>query len=481
MARIGGWREIVTLATPVVISKLSFTAMGIVDTAMVGRLGPAEQGAVGLGTTLMFTLYVFGLGLIGVVNTYVSQHHGAGQPRECGVALGQGVRMAVVVGAVTWGVLMLAAPAFLWVGLGQSISELSYRYLFFRGLGVAGVFGYWAYNGYLEGLGHTRTPMMITIAANALNIVLDYVLIFGIGPIPAMGIDGAGLATALCNLFMLACFVGVVHGRPLYRAFGAAEILQPARWAAMRRMIRVGLPMGFQFFFEIGAFLVMTIVIGWLGEVALAANQVVLRLMSISFMTAWGISVAATTLVGRHQGEGEPDLAAAAGRRALVLFLFVAAGCGALFTGLPWPLVRLFSPYEAVQAAAAPLLLTAALFQVFDGVNMVSYGALRGAGDTRWPLMAVICVSWGLGIPLTYALAIHAELGVQGAWYASTIMIAIQASLLYGRFRGGRWRSIRLVQPRGPVAPATPRLEIRAATGSGEFPHPAEDASGIGH
>ncbi len=469
MSRGSGWRTIIVLATPVVISKLSFTAMGIVDTAMVGHLGAAEQGAVGLATTLMFTLYVFGLGLVGVVNTYVSQHHGAGKPERCGADLGAGLRMAVVVGSVTWGVLMLSAPAFHWAGLGEATCELGYRYLFFRGLGIAGVFGYWAYNGYMEGLGHTRAPMLITIAANVVNIVLDYALIFGIGPIPAMGVDGAGLATALSNLFMLGCFVAMIHGRPMYRRFGAAEVMKAVPWTRMREMVRVGLPMGFQFFFEVGAFLGMTIVIGWLGDVALAANQVALRLMSISFMTAWGIGIVATTLVGRHQGEGEPELAALAGRRTIALFLMVGVACALLFNLAPWSLVRLFSPYVEVQQVAVQLLLVAAVFQMFDGVNMVSYGALKGAGDTRWPLYAVICVSWGVGLPLTYLLAIPLGWGVVGAWIASTVMIGMEAILLFGRFHSGRWKSIRLVDDDQPEPPATPRLDARGPTKTGEI------------
>ena len=466
MSRGSGWRAIIVLATPVVISKLSFTAMGIVDTAMVGHLGPTEQGAVGLATTLMFTLYVFGLGLVGVVNTYVSQHHGAGKPERCGEDLGAGLRMAVVVASVTWGVLMLSAPTFKWVGLGEGISELGYRYLFFRGLGIAGVFGYWAYNGYMEGLGHTRTPMLITIAANIVNICLDYALIFGIGPIPAMGVDGAGLATGLSNLFMLGCFVAVVHGRPLYKEFGAARVAAAVRWSRLKDMVRVGLPMGFQFFIEVGAFLVMTIIIGWLGDVALAANQVALRLMSISFMTAWGIGIAATTLVGRHQGEGRPDLAMLAGRRTIALFLVVGTFCALLYNAAPWQLVGLFSPYPEVQQAAVQLLIIAAIFQMFDGINMVSYGALKGAGDTRWPLIAVTCVSWGIGIPLTFALAFPAGLGIAGAWIASTVMIALEAALLYGRFHGGRWKTIQLVDSDPADPPATPRLDTRGASGT---------------
>ena len=224
------WREVISLAAPVVISKLSFTAMGLVDTAMVGRLGATFQAAVGIATTYMFTLCVFGLGSIGVINTFVSQHHGADQPRMCGIVLGHGLRLTAAIAAITWLILLLFAPLFGWVGLSDGVATAGYTYLFHRILGLPGVMGYWAYNAYLEGLGKTRTPMLISLVANLLNVALDYVLIFGLGPIDAMGVEGAGLATAISNLFMFGCFLVVVHRRRNpYRRFGANAISSPMR------------------------------------------------------------------------------------------------------------------------------------------------------------------------------------------------------------------------------------------------------------
>ncbi len=446
MRRYDGWREIIALATPVVISKLSFTAMGMVDTAMVGRIGATEQGAVGLATTYMFTLYVFGLGLLGVINTFVSQHHGAGQPRKCGLVLGQGLRIAVIVGAITMAALLLSAPLFRWAGLSEGVCENGYTYMFFRMLGLPGVFGFWAYNAFMEGLGKTRTAMKITVLGNLVNIVADYVLIFGMGPIPAMGVAGAGLATAASNMFMLGCFVWVVHRKDgAFRGFGIREISRSPQWKTLGKMIRIGLPMGLQFFLEIGAFLIFSVMIGWVGDVSLAANQVALRLMSFSFMTIWGISTAATTLVGRNQGEGHPQRAQLAGNRCLLLAMGFTGLCALAFAGVPGLLVRVFTPFEHVAVMAIPLMYVAAVFQVFDGLNGVSYGALRGAGDTRWPMWAVILINWFIGIPMVYALTIPAGLGVTGAWLGMTVMMSIQGTALLIRFRLGSWKTLRLV------------------------------------
>ncbi len=445
------WREIILLAAPVVISKLSFTAMGLVDTAMVGRLGATAQGAVGLAHTWIFTLAVLGLGLLGVVNTFVSQHHGAGQPRECGRILGQGVRVAVLVGGATLALLYLSTPLFHLVGLGPAVADLASVYMACRLIGFPGVFGYWVYNGFLEGLGRTRTPMIIALVANGVNILLDWLLIFGPGPFPAMGVAGAGLATALSNLFMLAAFVIVVHAPKgdYARSFGARRVHEPLDLELTTRMLRVGLPMGVQFFMEVGAYMVFTIFIGWVGAAALAANQVTLRLMSISFMSTWGIGIAATTLVGRHLGEGRPDVAAAAGQRTLTLGLLTTAGCAVAFVVLARPLASLFSTDPEVIRIAVLLLPVAAAYQIFDGVNMVSYGALRGAGDTRWPMWAVAAMSWGVGIPLVYALTLPLGLGVFGAWLGTLTMVAGMAVLLWGRFKLGRWQQHSVVRSAG--------------------------------
>ncbi len=443
------WMEIISLATPVVISKLSFTAMALVDTAMVGRLGASEQAAVGIATTFLFTVYVFGLGLISSVNTLVSQHHGAGQPERCGIILGHGLRLSTIIGVVTFAVLALSRPAFSWAGLSEAVAESGYAYLLFRIFGLFGVFWYWTYNAFFEGIGQTRTPMVIALVANVINIVLDYVLIFGLGPIPAMGVQGAGLATALSNLFMLACFVFVVHRRRSpYRRFGTNRLFVPVEWPLMRKMVRLGVPMGGQFFAEIGAFLVFSVFVGWVSDEALAAHQVALRLWSVSFMTAWGISIAATTLVGRHQGAGKSELAFAVGMRSLVLTLGFTALVGAVYMAIPGILSAAFTAFADVARIATVLMYVCAINQVFDGINIVAYGALKGAGDTSWPLRLVVLTNWGLGVPLVYLLTIVVGLGPLGTWFGIMAVLGCQAMAMFLRFKGGKWREIRLVEDR---------------------------------
>lgn len=445
------WKEIVAIATPVVISKLSFTFMGLVDTAMVGRLGPSEQAAVGIATTYMFTLYVLGLGIIGVVNTLVAQYTGAGQPERCGAVLQHGLRLATAMAALTWLALFYSRPLFHLAGLSESVCRFGYGYLMFRIVGLFGVFWYWTYNAFLEGLGRTRTAMWIIVAGNLFNIGADYALIFGLGPVPAMGVEGAGLATGLANLFIFGCFAGVVHRRsgPYREGYGLGTYPAPVEWPLLGRMLRLGFPMGAQFFLEVGAYLVFSVLVGWVSDTALAANQVALRVMSISFMTAFGIGTAATTLVGQHQGERRSDLAKAAGRRSVILMVGYSLACGVLFVAAPRMLAGVFTTAGEVIDTTVSLLYVAALFQIFDGVNMVGYSALKGAGDTEWPLWVVAAVHWCLGIPLVYTLTILLGYGALGTWIGMCAMMLVQAGLILYRFESGKWTSLRLVESPG--------------------------------
>jgi len=440
------WKELLLLAYPVVISKLSFTLMGIVDTAMVGHLSADEQAAAGFAVVYLFTLYVFGLGLITSVNTLVSQNEGAGRPGKCREVLNNGLFLAFLMGGITWVGILLSKPVFSAMGLNEDLCDHAYTYLFYRSFGILGVFGYWVYNSFYEGIGKTRMPMVITLAANGLNIILDYGLIFGIGPIAALGLKGAGLATALCNLFMFATIAFLFHrDRQINERYKRRENMGFLNLAVQKTMVRLGLPMGAQMFLEVGAFLAFTTIAGWAGNLELAASQIAMRIMSVTFMTAWGISIATTTLVGRHQGEERSDLATNAVKRSLLLTgawgLLVAA---IMILGKHF-LIPLFTPFANVQETTMAIIGVASCFAVFDSINLVSYGALRGAGDTVWPLYNVAIMHWLVGIPLVYWLTIPHGLGAYGNWLGMAIMMAVQATLMMARVKSGKWKVIKLV------------------------------------
>ncbi|MBN2717424.1 MAG: MATE family efflux transporter [Deltaproteobacteria bacterium] len=446
MLRWDKWKELLRLAFPVVISKLSFTFMGLVDTAMVGHLGADEQAAAGFAVVYLFTLYVFGLGTITSVNTLVSQNDGAGNFGRCWQVVRNGLFVSIAMGGITWAALLMSKPVFHMLGLNAALCDMAYDYLFYRSFGILGVFGYWVYNSFYEGIGKTRIPMIVTLWANVMNIVFDYGLIFGIGPLPAMGLKGAGLATALCNLFMFGLLALLLQrNKTIARKYRTATKAPSLEWALQRKMIRLGLPMGAQMFLEVGAFLAFTTFAGWAGNTELAASQIAMRIMSITFMSAWGVSIATTTQVGRHQGENRTDLAALAVGRSLLLVcagsLLVAAVC---IFGRNL-IIPLFTPVAEVQKIALQLIAVASLFAIFDGVNMVSYGALRGAGDTVWPLYNVGIMHWLVGIPLVYALTIPMHMGAFGNWLGMAIMMCVQAILMVYRVKSGKWKQIRLV------------------------------------
>ncbi|MBN2530613.1 MAG: MATE family efflux transporter [Deltaproteobacteria bacterium] len=440
------WKELLALAGPVVVSKLSFTMMGIVDTAMVGHLGATEQAAAGFAVVYLFTLYVFGLGIITSVNTLVSQNEGAGRSHQSWKICTNGLVISLVLGLVTWGALLISKPFFKMMGLNSTLCLKAYEYLFYRSFGILSVFGYWVYNSFYEGIGNTRIPMLVTIGANVLNIILDYALIFGIGPIEPLGLRGAGLATALCNLTMFATLALLLHhDRTIAKRYSNRSGSKWLDLSILRRMIRLGLPMGAQMFLEVGAFLAFTTIAGWAGNIELAASQIAMRIMSISFMTAWGISIATTTLVGRHQGERRSDLAQSAVIRSLTLVVGFSLLVAAMMIALKHTMVTWFTPFPAVQELAVPVIWAASLFAIFDSINLVSYGALRGAGDTVWPLYNVAVMHWIVGIPLVYVLTIPLQMGAFGNWLGMSIMMFLQATLMLYRVKSGRWKAIKLV------------------------------------
>jgi len=409
------WQEIIFLAAPVVISKLSFTIMGLVDIAMVGKLGATEQGGVGIATTFLITIYVLGLGMITVVNSFVSQYRGAQKPDLCGQVLNNALFLAVIIGFFNMAFLIASEPLFLLSGLSEGVSKASYDYIFFRALGTPAVFIYFSYNSYIEGVGKTQITMKISLIANIVNIIGDYIFIFGWGIIPPMGVKGAAIATALSNTFILLCLMWTVHKPGSYfKEFGNRYIFKPLQWTMIKKLITVGSPVGMQYFMQHSAVLLCNIFVGQVGDIDLAASQVTMRIMSISFMTAWGISIATTTLVGKYQGMGNQRKAYYIGLHANALALIFTVFCSTLFMLIPEVFVQVFSSSKKIIKLASILLRIAAFFQIFDSISLVSSGALKGAGDTMWPFKTNSAINWFIGVPLVYIFTIKAELG--GHW-----------------------------------------------------------------
>jgi len=439
----GGLREVIELAYPVILTQISIVTMQMVDSAMVGRLGAAELAAVGFGGIWMWTFMCFFVGTATGVQTFVSQHHGADEVQRCGGWAWQGLYSVVPLTALASISLLLAAgPLVAWLDPAEGIGPLATDYLRARALGNIGLAAAVSLSSFFRGIGDTRTPLYTTLAANAINAVLDYGLIFGALGLPEWGVLGAGLATAIAEWVYFVALLFFFLRRQVAREYVTARIAPAA--SQIRRLLNVGFPIGAQWWLEMTSFAAFSTLVARMGNAEMAASQAFVVLLSISFMQAIGLSIAVSTLVGRYIGARDMASVERSYRSGAVLCLILAGAIAALFIAVPASLLRIFTDDPRVLALGGPLLMVGAAFQIFDALSILSDGALRGAGDTHWPMMARFLLSWGVFLPLSYLLGFHLEGGLTWAWVGGLVYIVLLSATLAYRFRSGAWQSVRI-------------------------------------
>jgi MATE family multidrug resistance protein len=436
-------REVALLAYPIVLAQLSQTTMHLVDSIFVGRLGAAQLGALGFAGVWLWTVFCIFSGAATGVQTFVSQAHGAGDERDCGRWAWQGLYALVPSAAlVLFGFAALAGPLFGALGTTPEVREFGLAYVRTRPLGFTGLAVWLVLAAFFRGLGDTRTPLVATIVANVVNAVLAYGLVLGRLGLPAWGIAGAGVATSIAE-WVGAAVLAAAFARPaVARAFATGPV-RPA-WSAIRRFLRTGAPIGGQWVLDMSAFAIFTTLVARMGNAPIAANQAMISLLSLSFMQAIGIGLAATTLVGRYKGAGSLESAVRSLVSALKLAVALAVAIAALFVLAPEALIRMYTDDAEVLRLSRPLLALGAAFQLFDALQIVIGGALRGAGDTRWPFLVQTGLAWLLRLPLVWLFAFAWEAGVVGAWYAEFVFILSLAAALGWRFRTGAWKDVRI-------------------------------------
>jgi MATE family multidrug resistance protein len=441
------YRRIFDILWPVLISQLSFTLMGILDTVMVGRLGVVELAAVGLGNFLVFWFMSFFFGMNTGVNTLVAQAVGANDPKNAGIALGQGLYLAVISTVVMLACLP-AVPTV--VGWTQASAELQaeaipymqvriFAAIFYLVLGV--------FDNFYRGLGETRLPMVCGIAQLVLNFFFNWVLIYGNLGAPAMGTVGAAWGTAAAQAIVAIGLGAILWLAPANRRTYHLATAWPFRWPIFRTLSILALPIGLQIFLEMGGITVFTALVAQLGADQLAATNAVISAWSAAFMTALSFSVVATTLAGQAIGAGRPDLAREGVRRTLQLGMVVTLALGVCYVAFPEQLISYFvAPEELgrVLPYARPLFLVVAACIVFDLYLNVYAGALRGAGDVRYALVINLVSAWVIFVPATY-FAIH-RWGLLGAWCCLIVHTAFFAFMLYLRYRGDAWIKAPILQ-----------------------------------
>jgi MATE family multidrug resistance protein len=424
------------LAWPVIVAELGWMFMGVVDTLMVGRLSPEAIGAVGLGSILYFSVAIFGMGLLLGLDTFVSQAYGAGDLRECHRWLRDGVHLAVLAALPLMALSQAIVAAMPLIGLHPDVQVLTAPYVTIAAWGSLPLLLYAAFRRYLQALGLVRPVMVTLIAANLVNAGANWVLIYGHFGFPAMGVSGAAWATNLGRVFMAVSLLVVIIRHEHAHKAGLFDVpFFQVEWHRVARLFRVGAPAATQLTAEVGVFGAVAALAGRIDPIALAAHQVALNLASITFMVPLGLASAGAVRVGHAVGRRSVEGAASAGWAVIALGLGAMSISALIFIFCAEWLVRLFTSSDPVVATGIQLMRVAAAFQLFDGLQVVTTGALRGLGDTRAPMFANLVGHWLIALPIAAISGFVLGYGVVGLWSGLCVGLVLVGAFLLGVWR----------------------------------------------
>ncbi len=425
----GGKKEVAVMAWPLAVGMLSITLMSVVDTLLMGHVSTPAQAGVGIATLLCYFFLTFFFGIAGGTQSQVAASFGANDKKRMQSAGSSGVMLGI--GAGIFAALLLAAiykPILALMVPDQEIAGSTIRYLEVRLFGMPFSILAIGFLAGIQGMGDTKTRMWVSFAGNGLNIVLDLILIFGFGPIPAMGEAGAALATVAGAMTMAALYA-LRH----FKLFGKPVLPEKE---VIISSLKLGLPAAFEHLLGIMAFSVITFTLARISAAHLAASEIVISIVSISFLPGEGIGEAGGILIGRYIGAGRTDRAAKTLGSARCLAIGVMGICGIAFAFFGHEIASLFTKDPEVAEIAGALMIYAAVFQLFDANAIVHLCALRAAGDIRFMLIVTTVCAWGLTVPLTIWFGYYLGWGAKGAYLGLTLEIIVLAIITGIRARG---------------------------------------------
>lgn len=420
--------QLLPLALPVAVVQVGIMAMGVVDTLMIGRVSAEGLAAVAMGHLYFFGVAVLGMGVLYALDPVISQAVGADDDLAIARGIQRGMALAAALAVLAMALLVPARPVLL--ALGQPADIVPTAAAYDRGLilGVFPFYGFIVLRQCLQAMARVRAILIVVVAANFVNVFLNWVLIYGNLGSPALGAVGSAWATSASRWFMMGALLAA--GWPLLGRFLRAWRPEALAAAPLVRLLRVGAPVGVQQWLEFGVFGAAGLLMGLIGAVALAGHQIALQMAALTFMVPVGVAQATSVLVGQAVGRGD----AAAARRAAGAGVLVGVGFMAftavMFLAVPGHLATAFTDDPQVIEAVMLLLPIAGVFQVFDGLQVVASGALRGVGDTRVPMLVNLVGFWVVGLPVSVWLGFGVDVGARGIWWGLAIGIAVVGTLL---------------------------------------------------
>jgi MATE family multidrug resistance protein len=437
------WRtemaETVKLALPIALTQLGQIAMMTSDLMLIGRLGDKAVAAAALAHTVLFSVFVIGMGIIAAVTPLAAQYFGAREPRMVRRALRVGLWASVILGTPLSVVQLWGGELLLALGQSAESAALADRYLAGIAWCLVPSWFFMALRNFMGAVNRPEPGLWITLVAIPANAVLAYALIYGAFGLPALDLLGAGLATTIVNIGMCAVAIWVCYAQRPFRKYRVLGRWWRADWQLMRQLIIVGAPMSGSFLLEYGVFAAAAQLMGWIGTTALAAHQIALQIAAVMFMVPFGVAMAATVRVGHAAGRGDAAATRRAGFAAIALGVAFMAAMTLLVALTRHTLPLLFLGSEAPDpqtvALAASLLVLGASFFIADGVQTIAAGSLRGLNDTRVPLLFAAISFWLIGFVGCWVFGFTLGLGAYGIWIGLSLGIAVYAVLLIWRFQ----------------------------------------------
>ena len=447
----GGWRELMGIAWPLIVNSASFAVLNFSDRLFLSNYGDAEFRASLPAGILFFTLVCGFMALSGYVSTFVAQMYGAGDKQGCAKATAQGIIFSLL----SIPLIMMLVPVGLWClrisGHEPDILAMEQEYFSILMWCGGGMTMSSALSGFFSGRGNTAVVMGTNIAANGINVVLNYLMIFGIGPFPEMGIAGAGWATVigswLCPLF----FAVIYFSGNVSREFNTWKNLRFDPWL-FKRMLRFGFPSGVHWFLDVAAFTVFVLLVGRMGAIAHIASNIALSINLVAFMPMIGMGIAASILVGQYLGRNDTENAERVGWLAMKIGIGYILVIGLTFVLFPGFYINVFNgesaatvSYEELLHTVRVLMIMLAIWGAADATALILSGALKGAGDTHFVMYFQSSVAWGVLVLGQLVIVLWLKLNIFISWAWTVFYILILGVGYFWRFRTGKWKTIDLL------------------------------------
>jgi multidrug resistance protein, MATE family len=427
-------KRTLNLAYPVIVGQLGFVMMWVVDSLMVGEIGATPLAASTVSNSVIMLVYIIGIGVTFSITPLVAIAVGGNQKEECGIIFRQSLLVCGVMGILLMLIALFIIQYLYLLNQPEEVLEAAIPYSTLIAISIVPMLIFSANKQFIEGLSVMRPGMIIVLSANLINWFCNWLLIYGNWGFPRLELTGAGWATFISRIYMASVMLIFLIKSNRFRKYNVNFKYQGVNIPVIKRLLKLGLPSGVQYFFEVGAFSFAVIMVGWLGTIELAAHQIAINLSSISFMCAIGLSTSGGIMVGN--GVGKKDIVET--RRAGFTSIILAAGIMMIF-GMFFILLRGWLPTlyindSDVIGIASTLLIIVALFQVSDGVQAVGIGILRGLTDVKGPTIITFVSYWIIGLPIGYLLGFMMEWGVVGVWIGLLIGLGVSSSLLTMRF-----------------------------------------------